>query len=55
MNYNQFTKQEIIQKIINVEPKYEKEKNDLFSFKKERLLKILDKLLEAKAREVLND
>lgn len=55
MNYNQFTKQELIQKIINVEPRWETQKGFLNSCLKKNLIEILDTCLEEKVREVMND
>ena len=55
MNYNQFTKQQLIQKIINVQPRWKTDLGFLYKSKKEDLLEILDVCLEEKAKEVLND
>ena len=55
MNYNQFSKKEIIQKIINVKPSLEACRSELSKHLKKELLEMLDVLLEEKAMEVLDD
>ena len=46
INYNQFSKTEIIQKIINIEPRWQTDIGYLYSSTKKDLLEILNICLE---------
>lgn len=48
INYNQFTKTQLIQKIINVEPRWKTDIGYLHSSTKKDLVEILDICLEEK-------